>query len=336
MRQPEQHSVLSALTQSVLEAAAGLGFDVGALRDEAGLEPALLSDPDARVPLVQHLSLWAALSRRPVGLALGAQLGLSGLGVVGYALAHDQTALDALNFLARHRALIHPDAVPRMEQREHEGERRIAFVQPVPVPFAQLVEPVDAQAAAVVSLVRVLAGADVDPVRVCLQRARPHDTAEHERYHRCPIVWNANAIEVEFRAEPFLRALPRSDARLFGYLARRAEELSEQLPREASFVARAQRTMGELLVTGEPTLGEVAKRLGVSERTLHRRLADEGTRFLALVEEARRERAFLLLGDRSLSASEVASLLGYGEPSTFFRAFRRWTGQTPQVWRKAQ
>ena len=63
---------------------------------------------------------------------------------------------------------------------------------------------------------------------------------------------------------------------------------------------------------------------------MHRRLREEATGFAALVDEARRERALLLLDDARLSASEISFLLGYAEPAAFFRAFRRWTGETPQ------
>ena len=104
-------------------------------------------------------------------------------------------------------------------------------------------------------------------------------------------------------------------------------------PRRASPTEPAAR-VGALLAQGEARLITVAKQLAVSERTLHRRLAEEGTGFAELVEEARRERASILLEDRSLSASEVGFLLGYGEPAAFFRAFKRWTGQTPESWRK--
>ena len=81
------------------------------------------------------------------------------------------------------------------------------------------------------------------------------------------------------------------------------------------------------------SLPEVAKRLGVSDRTLHRRLADEGTSHSELLDEARRERAMILLADRSLSAAEISFLLGYSEPGAFFRAFKRWTGKTPGAYR---
>jgi AraC-like DNA-binding protein len=89
-----------------------------------------------------------------------------------------------------------------------------------------------------------------------------------------------------------------------------------------------------MLVSGEPKQGEVARVLAVSARTLARRLAEEGTTLGGLVEEARRERALLLLDDHSLSCSEIAFLLGYSEPAAFFRAFKRWTGTTPQALRR--
>ena len=258
------------------------------------------------------------------------------MGVVGYALSHTDSVGAALSFLDRQRALIHPGAVPRLVRREVDGEARFVFVQLVPPPFARLVEPVDAQAAAAVALLRALAGEDVDPVAVRLQRARPAGEGKtpHERYHRCAITWNAPLLEVEFRAEVLERPLPRADARLFGYLSRRAEELRLALPDKESLSARCAREVGLLLAHGEPTLAIVAKRLGVSERTLHRRLSDEDTGFQALLDQARHERALLLLEDPKLSATEIAGLLGYAEAPAFFRAFKRWTGETPQAFRK--
>lgn len=331
-------SILSALTDSVIEAAEDLGFNRAALLTEAAIEPAWLEDPDARVPLHSHLAVWAALSRKPVGIELGLRLGLSGLGVVGYAMPHTESVGAALAFLDRYRTLIHSDAVPRLEQRTIDGEARFAYVQLVPAPFARLVEPVDAQAAAAVALIRTLAGDDVDPTRVALQRPeppkRPNEKSPQERFHRCAIAWNAPLLEVEFRADILKRPLRRTDARLLGYLSRRAEELRAQLPDDVGFQARVKREIGLRLAQGEPSLKEIASRLGVSERTLHRRLAQENARFQTLLDEIRHERALLLLGNARLSAAEVSALLGYTDSSAFFRAFRRWTGQTPQAFRR--
>lgn len=74
----------------------------------------------------------------------------------------------------------------------------------------------------------------------------------------------------------------------------------------------------------------------MSERTLQRRLKDEGVRFEQILEETRRELALLYLDEKRLAIYEVAFLLGYSEPSAFFRAFRRWTGRTPREHRDAR
>jgi AraC-like DNA-binding protein len=81
------------------------------------------------------------------------------------------------------------------------------------------------------------------------------------------------------------------------------------------------------------SLPEVARRVGTSTRTLKRRLAEQGTTFSEVLEEARRQRALLLLDDRRVPIAEVADRLGYSDVSNFTRAFRRWTGRTPAAFR---
>jgi AraC-like DNA-binding protein len=84
---------------------------------------------------------------------------------------------------------------------------------------------------------------------------------------------------------------------------------------------------------GFPTLGEVARRLHMSTRTLKRKLADQGTTFTALLDDLRRQRALLLLENRDLTIADVAGRLGYTEVPNFTRAFRKWTGTTPAAYR---
>jgi AraC-like DNA-binding protein len=90
--------------------------------------------------------------------------------------------------------------------------------------------------------------------------------------------------------------------------------------------------LGETTVTPEI----VARALAVSQRTLSRRLADEGTSFRHILDDVRREFACALLHDRTLSVADVAFFLGYSEPAAFNRSFRRWTGQTPRAFRSSK
>jgi AraC-like DNA-binding protein len=327
-------TILSALVKSVVDAAAAIGLDADALAARAGIDPAALADPDARIPLAQDIRLWELLSEQPVGLALGEKLGVSSVGVIGYAMQHGATVGDALEWQQRYRAVVHPDVIPRVERRDHGAGPRAVFTHVVPPPFARLRQPVDAYAAAIVSTMRGLTGRDdVRAAFVTFPLSRPADPERYEQFFGCPVAWSGTAIEVAFDADLLDLPLPRADARLFGYLARRADELLERLPAQARWTERVREEIGAMLAQGEPRLEALARRMATSERTLHRRLAEEGSSFSMLLDEARRERAQLLLGDRTLSCSEIAFLLGYAEPAVFFRAFKRWTGTSPQAYR---
>ena len=327
-------SVLAALTRGVLDAAARLGVDRDALAAEAGLEAAWLDDPDGRVPLEHHFRMWTVLARTVDGLALGEQLGLAELGVLGYAMQHGATVAEALDWQQRYRAVVHPEVVPRLERRAVESGDRLVFVRPIAPPFARLLEPVYAQAAATVAVMKGLTGTPVRAAWITYPLPRPAEPRRHEAFFACPVAWAAPELEIAFPAALLDLPLPRAEPRLAGYLRRRVDELVGRLPAEARFADRARRHIGALLAQGEARLALVARQLAVSERTLHRRLAEEGTGFAELVDDARRERAQILLDDRGLSASEVGFLLGYAEPGAFFRAFKRWTGQTPEAWRR--
>lgn len=85
--------------------------------------------------------------------------------------------------------------------------------------------------------------------------------------------------------------------------------------------------------SGFPTVAEVARRLHLSTRTLKRKLADQGTTYSALLDDARRQRALLLLDNRELTLAEVAARVGYTEVPNFTRAFRKWTRTTPAAYR---
>ncbi len=98
---------------------------------------------------------------------------------------------------------------------------------------------------------------------------------------------------------------------------------------------RLHRLLGEELCGGSPTLEHLAARLHMSARTLHRRLAEEGTTFRRVVTDVRRELAERHLREQRLAIGEIGFLLGFSEASAFHRAFKRWTGWPPLAYRRA-
>lgn len=102
---------------------------------------------------------------------------------------------------------------------------------------------------------------------------------------------------------------------------------------DTSLDKRVRIQISQSLSEGVPAVSEIASRLGMSARTLQRRLSDRGHPFQSLVDDARRELAQRLLRQTEYSLADVAFLTGFSEQSAFNRAFRRWQGQTPRSYR---
>jgi AraC-like DNA-binding protein len=110
-------------------------------------------------------------------------------------------------------------------------------------------------------------------------------------------------------------------------------ELSE-IAHEDTLAVRAKDAIAQALSEGAPKMARIARGLGLSARSFHRRLSEQGVSFQALTEETRRELAEGLLRDERYSLAEIAFLTGFSEQSSFTRAFKRWAGQTPASYRR--
>jgi AraC-like DNA-binding protein len=126
-----------------------------------------------------------------------------------------------------------------------------------------------------------------------------------------------------------------ADKTLVGYLDTLADQKLASVGSERTLRERVHRALWAELSERNPALGDVARSLGVSARTLQRQLRQEGTTFAKLLAELRREMAPTLLRDGRHGVSEVAFLLGYEDPSAFRRAFQRWFGRSPRSFRGA-
>ena len=125
-----------------------------------------------------------------------------------------------------------------------------------------------------------------------------------------------------------------ADPNLLQVLEHYIEDLLSRLPRGQRIEGRLRQYVMKSLKNGPPRLAEAARCLGMSPRTLQRRLKDKGLIFDRVVDETRCQLAESYLESSKLTASEIAYLLGYSELSAFTRAYRRWTGSTPKATRR--
>jgi AraC-like DNA-binding protein len=165
----------------------------------------------------------------------------------------------------------------------------------------------------------------------------PADISEYEKtFGSAKLRFSAPAFAYCFDATLLKAPLPSADANLHLIVRKHAEHLLSELPRSRNLTEAVRELIVQELASGQPTAAQVAIRLRMNQRTLARRLQSEGTTFSALFDELRRGLALRYLLRQDLRISEVVFLLGFSEVATFYRAFRRWTGQTPVEYRRSQ
>jgi AraC-like DNA-binding protein len=286
------------------------------------------------VPLPILVRAWDEAVQRSgdeaLGLHLGEQLPLGALSALDYLCQHARTLRDVFTHLARFQRLINDAVVMTIEDRGADTilHHRLDF-PPRGAPRAAA----EMALSGWITRARQLSGVDVVPKEVRFRHAQPAAVAEHRRIFRAPIRFGCPESSLVLdRATAALPVVAR-DAGLALVLERHVEALIARLPASDSLVSRVRRAASDLMATGSVGPAAVAARLGVSPRTLQRRLADEGTTLEKVLDTLRCELAARYLREERMSIAEAALLLGYSEPSAFHRAFRRWTGTTPDAWR---
>lgn len=186
-----------------------------------------------------------------------------------------------------------------------------------------------------------LAGETVPVLDVAFTHARPAGTTL-DAYHRMlgmPVRFSAPVTEARFAATLLDAPVSNADTSLFPALERSAEQrllLRQREALEPAIVPAVRECIQTLLMQDTAHLPDVAQALGLSTRTLQRRLSQARVSFSELLDASRRELAQQYLREGSLSLTDIAFMLGFGQQSNFNHAFRAWFGTTPAAWREAQ
>jgi AraC-like DNA-binding protein len=186
--------------------------------------------------------------------------------------------------------------------------------------------------AAVTSILRQIVGTRLTPREVMFRHEPPPADRPHREFFGCLVSFGASLDGIDLTTEQLRQRPLLGDDGLSAYFLAQLDEHKAQSS-ERSLLAEVAGAVANALPDGQPSKSQIARRLGMSERTLHRRLAEHGVSFQTVVTQARRDAAVSLLrsGDRSLA--EVAFLTGFSDQSAFTRAFKRWTGKTPAAFR---
>ena len=319
----------------MIAAAEALGLDGDALLAEVGLDRAGLADPELRIPASQADALWQAIAARcddpDLPLHAAERLPFGAYRVVDYLAAHAPSLGAALERVIAYFPLIDPRG--RFVVEPHGEHRELAMRSTLPGGAIRR-GAAEYTFAALVLRLRAGTGQPFVPTRVCFAAPAPASTRELARVFACPLEFDADRHSLWIAEADWQRPGLQADPALFAVLERHAAMLLAALPPASPRVAELRQAIAAELRAGEPTLAQVGKRLGMSGRTLQRRLDDERLRFGAVVDEVKAEVAKARLADPSLAICEIAFMLGFADQSAFTRAFKRWTGATPGQWRQ--
>lgn len=336
-----QARVVGAYAKTAVDTAREAGVDLQRLAQACGLPPLDGPLPES-LPVQRYIALLdaaaAQLGDPAFGLRVGQRMRLStfaGYGLVICTCANFRAAAEQTR---RFEGLAHD--LGRSEIVEHDGVARYRWRSPwLDQPGARHLS--ESVMAGIQTFANWLAHARLPVTEVAFTHARPPELpqAAYDDAFGAPVRFEAEVTEAVFPAAVLDAPVSNADPSLFPTVARTAEQQLAARLREASrppVVQAVRECIEAQLMHDRARLPEVAQALGMTARTLQRKLAEADAHFSALLDETRRELAEQYLRDPRLTLTEIAFLLGFGEQSNFSHAFRAWFGTNPAAWREAQ
>ena len=314
-----------------------MGKDPAFILSKVGLTPERARDPSVRLEVRTQIKLLELAAEEVqdewLGFHLARSFDLREIGLVYYVIASSEHLADALRNAERY-SQINNEGV-RLRFSMTDGAAVIAL------DYVNVDRNADRQQLEfwLVTLVRIcrqVTNGRLTPSRLKTKHFRNGTPAEFRAFFGIEIEFGDDADEIWFPRPIALLSLVGRDEQLNELLRRYAEEALARKPRERLTVrSKAEDILQELLPHGKAMASEVARRLGMSSRTLSRKLADERTSFAEILDQCGQPSPSAISMMR-LPVSKIAWLLGYSELGSLTHAFRRWTGMTPQRYRSGR
>ena len=326
--------VRSAVLSNYVEVARSVGLDPYRLMSTNGLSAACLTDPDIKVPITavsRLLEASAALSgKADFGLRLAERRSLSNLGPMALLVREQPTVRKALEALVGYMHL-HSEAL-LLKIHEHDDLAILTLSIDTGRPIV-VRQGVELGIGFLHRSLHQLLAERWKPIAVHFSHDAPARRDAHRRFFNTTIDFNQDENGIICLLHDIEAALPASDPTLARHLQQYLDTISARP--NASMHRSVRECIEVMLASGMCSAGQVARRLGVDRRTIHRHLAAEGATFSSTLDDVRAELATRYLGSRERPLTTVAELLGFSALSAFSRWFRRHFGLSATQWRDA-
>ena len=312
-----------------------IGVDPEPLLHDAGLTTHAFDHPDNVVPFAALCRALQLAAQRTgvsdVGLRAGMRAGLPSLGVLGYVVAHSETVGRGLQALREYLHVHDEGAAPILFEDEGVAMLGYEVIDPGIAGAEQMSFGALAIAA---NILRTLCGPRFELRAVTFSYHRPADTSLFRKFFDAPVRFDAERTALAFDAHWLHRPIEGADAYMRELLDARLKDVAAV--RREAFEERVQRVVRTLLASGRFAEDDTAKAFGMSRRSLARRLKDSGSSFRSVIDAARFDAARVILETSETTITEVAARLGYADSASFTRAFHRWSGTSPALWRRSR
>jgi AraC-like DNA-binding protein len=328
-------TVSAGYAGNLMQFAVAKGADAALLAERSGITPDDLADPDNRVPMARYVALMKAARELCDASALALDLGaekdfkeISVVGLICYAAPTMGAALMELNRFSRLAAEVDiPVSGGRFQLTPIDGELWLVDMRSDPNDFPEMTE---ATWSRFISETRRHFPDAPFARAVHVTHEAPSHAADYERVLKVPVTFGSDKNAIMIDPSWLSIELHQPNRYVFGVLSEHADRLLKSLEKATTVRGQVESLAIPPLHTGDLAMDDVARRMGMSRPSLYRRLKEEGVSFEALIDDLRHRMALHYLGGKKASVNETAYLVGFSDPSSFSRAFKRWTGSSPR------
>ncbi|MEA1079163.1 AraC family transcriptional regulator [Marinobacter qingdaonensis] len=318
----------------IYEAMKRKGVDVEAIFNRLGVDESYVYSDKLRTPHSAQVYIWQALEEvsgdPDIGLHLGQLLPAYKGQVLEYLFLSSPTFGEGLRRAQNYQRLLSDAANMEFIM---EGDHACLVLDAASEEVSRLRHFNECFVQGVITFFRSVTDDSFYPSRVEFEHERERGQEHVAEVLGCEVAFGATENRLYFPVSLLAHASPHAEPELLDLHERFASEQIARLERK-DIVGQVERIVAELLDSGEVTLDAVAERLGIKPRTLRTRLTEAETSFNQVLADFRYRLARQLLATTDESIDEIVYLTGFSEPSTFYRAFKRWSNMTPIEYRK--
>jgi AraC-like DNA-binding protein len=315
---------------------AAQGISVRDLFARTGVDAGQLEDVHARISHRQRLAIYRnarrIAKRSDIGLLAGARQGISDYGIYGYAMVSSRTFGDALLFSLDHVTMAGP-AVRQISFRIEGGTMAILRSHGLDTLGDLLPFAAEFWRSSTTALFSRVLEAPFPSKRMVFPFPAPVHWRNYERMFNCPVDFDADRMEWHFDASVLELPCPNANPITAKICQQVCEVVLTEHPDDSGLVRKIRAACLNNL-NRFPVAADIASELGLSLRTFHRRLAEEGMSYQSIVDGMRRSLATELLENTHMSIDQVAERIGFADATSFRKAFKKWTNRSPTDFRR--